>query len=125
MSKRTASWIAWSMCAFSLSLTALSLLLLVQYRSNPDAYIFDHWFDSTLAAISFSPVGAVIASRSLPSNLVGWLFCATGLVFAVVHFASEYAIYALLAAPGSLPAGEAAAWISCWLWVVQLGLVAF
>ena len=125
MSKRAATWLAWSMCALSLSLTALSLLLLVQYRSNPDAYIFDHWFDSTLAAISFSPVGAVIASRSLPSNLVGWLFCATGLVFAVVHFASEYAIYALLAAPGSLPAGEAAAWISSWLWVVQLGLVAF
>jgi hypothetical protein len=48
-----------------------------------------------------------------------------GFLFAVVHFASEYAIYALLAAPGSLPAGEAAAWISSWLWVVQLGLVAF
>ncbi len=125
MSKRTASWIAWSMCALSLALTALSLLLLALNLSYPNAYIFDHWFDSTLAAISFSPVGAVIASRSLHSNLVGWLFCAAGLVFAVVHFASEYAIYALLAAPGSLPAGEAAAWISSWLWVVQLGLVAY
>jgi hypothetical protein len=125
VSKRTASWLAWSMCALSLALTAVSLLLLALIVSYPDAYIFDHWFDSTLAAISFSPVGAVIASRSLPSNLVGWLFCATGLVFAVVHFASEYAIYALLAAPGSLPAGEPAAWISSWLWVVQLGLVAF
>ncbi len=125
MSERTASLLAWSMCALSLALTALSLLLLALNVSYPDAYIFDHWFDSTLAAISFSPVGAVIASRSLHSNLVGWLFCATGLVFAVVHFASEYAIYALLAAPGSLPAGEAAAWISSWLWVVQLSLVAF
>ncbi len=28
MSKRTATWLAWSMCTFSLALTALSLLLL-------------------------------------------------------------------------------------------------
>ena len=125
MSKRTASWLAWSMCALSLALTALSLLLLALIMTYPDAYIFDHWFDSTLAAISFSPVGAVIASRSLPSNLIGWLFCATGLVFAVVHFAAQYAVFTLVAEPGSLPAGEAAAWISSWLWVVQLGLVAF
>jgi len=113
------------MCALSLALTALSLLLLALIMTYPDAYIFDHWFDSTLAAISFSPVGAVIASRSLPSNLIGWLFCATGLVFAVVHFAAQYAVFTLVAEPGSLPAGEAAAWISSWLWVVQLGLVAF
>ncbi len=125
MSKRTASWLAWSMCALSLALTALSLLLLVLYRSNPDAYIFEHWLDSSLFAIGFSTVGAVIASRRLSDNLIGWLFCVVGLVFSVVHFASEYAIYALLAAPGSLPAGEAAAWISSWLWVVQHGLVAF
>ena len=125
MSKRTASWLAWSMCALSLTLTVLSLLLLVLYRSNPDAHIFEHWLDSSLFAIGFSTVGAVIASRSLPDNLIGWLFCIVGFLFAVVHFASQYAIYALLAAPGSLPAGEAAAWISSWLWVVQLGLVAF
>ena len=80
MSKRAASWIAWTLCALSLALTALSLLLLALILSYPNAYIFDHWFDSTLAAISFSPVGAVIASRSRPSNLVGWLFCAAGLV---------------------------------------------
>src|SRR3712207_4346435 len=125
MSKRTATWLAWSMCALSLALTVLSLLLLYLNHSNPDAHIFEHWLDSSLFAIGFSTVGAVIASRSLPDNLIGWLFCIVGFVFAVVHFASEYAIYALLAAPGSLPAGEAAAWISSWLWVPQLSLVAF
>jgi hypothetical protein len=126
VSKRTASWLAWSMCALSLALTALSLLLLALILSYPSVPIFEHWVDSTLAAISFSTVGAVIASRRLPDNPIGWLFCATGLVFAVVHFAAQYAIYTLLAAPGSLlPAGEAAAWISSWLWVPQLGLVVF
>ncbi len=124
-SKRTTSLLAWAMCALSLALTALSLLLLVLNLSYPSVHIFDHWLDSTLAAISFSTVGAVVASRSLPDNLIGWLFCATGLVFAVAHLAAQYAIYTLLAHPGSLPAGEAAAWISSWLWVPQLGLVGF
>ena len=113
------------MCALSLALTALSLLLLVvQTLSYPDVLIFAHWLDGTLAAISFSTVGAVIASRRT-ENPMGWLFCATGLVFAVVHFCAQYAIYTLLTKPGSLPAGEAAAWIGSWLWVPQLGLVGF
>ena len=41
----------------------------------------------------------------------------------MVHFAAEFAIYTLLAAPGSLPAGKVAAWIYSWLFVSQLGLV--
>jgi hypothetical protein len=125
MSERTASWLAWSLCTLSLVLTALSLLFLALYRSDPDVYIFEHWLDGTLFALSFSIVGAVISSRRLDDNLIGWLFCTAGLVFAVVHFAAEYAIYTLLAAPGSLPAGEAAAWIFSWLQIPQLGLVAF
>ena len=45
-----------------------------------------------------------------------------GLLYAAVHFAAQYAIYTLLAAPGSLPAGKGAAWIYSWLFVPQLGL---
>ena len=37
-------------------------------------------------------------------------------------FASQYAIYALLAQPGSLPAGEAMAWIAAWQLPVIIGL---
>jgi two-component system NarL family sensor kinase len=125
MSKRTASWLAWSMCALSLVLTALSLLLLGLILSYPGGLIFDHWLDGTLLAINLSTVGAVIASRNLPNNPIGWLLCTTGLLNAVNHFAAQYAIYTLLAAPGSLPAGYAAAWIFSWLPIPQLGLTAF
>jgi hypothetical protein len=79
-SKRTASLLAWSMCALSLALTALSLLLLALIMPYPGVPIFAHWLDGTLLAINFSTVGAVIASRSLPNNPIGWLFCTTGLV---------------------------------------------
>jgi hypothetical protein len=126
VSKRTASLLAWSMCALSLVLTALSLLLLlVQTLSYPDVLIFAHWLDGTLAAISLSTVGAVIASRSLPNNPIGWLISTLGLVYAVDNFSAQYAIYTLLATPGSLPAGYAAAWIFSWLPIPQLGLIAF
>jgi hypothetical protein len=43
----------------------------------------------------------------------------------VVHFSAEYAIYALLARPGSLPWGEASVWIWSWVWVPAIGLVVF
>src|ERR671921_1639047 len=124
MSHRTASWLAWSLWTLSVALTALSLLFLALSLSHPDVHVFDHWLDSTLAAIVFSTVGAVIAPRTPPHNPIGWLFCAVGLLFAVTHFSAEYAIYTLLAAQGSLlPGGEAAAWLTSWLWIPQLGSV--
>jgi hypothetical protein len=124
MSRRAAVRLAWSLWALSIVLTALSLLLLVLIRSHPEVHIFDHWLDSTLAAIAFSTVGAVIAPRTPSDNPIGWLFCVVGLLFALAHFSAEYAIYTLLAAPGPLlPGGEAAAWLASWLWVPQLGSV--
>jgi hypothetical protein len=126
MSRHIATWLAWSLWTLSVALTALSLLLLAMSISHPGAYIFDHWLDSTLAAIVFSTVGAVIAPRTPSRNPIGWLFCIVGLLFAVTHFSAEYAMYTLLAAPGSpLPGGEAAAWFTSWLWIPQLGSVVF
>lgn len=124
MGSRRAAALAWSLWALSVGLTALSLLLLALIRSYPDVHIFDHWGDSTLAAIAFSTVGAVIAPRTPSDNHIGWLYCVVGLLFAVAHFSAEYALYTLLAAFGSLlPGGEAAAWLASWLWVPQLGCV--
>ena len=37
MSHTTATWLAWSMCALSLALTAASLLLLALNLAHPDA----------------------------------------------------------------------------------------
>src|SRR5829696_9156453 len=126
MSKRTGTWLAWSMCALCLSLTPLSLLLLVLGLSHSDVphFRYREVVDAVIAP-GFSTVGAVIVSRSSPKNPIGWLFCAAGLSTGVIQFSAQYAIYALLAAPGSLPAGYAAAWIFSWLPIPQLGLVAF
>jgi hypothetical protein len=78
-----------------------------------------------LFSVGFSTVGAVIVPRMPPENPIGWLFCAIGLLWAVLHYSGQYAIYTLQAAPGSLPAGELASWVYSWLWVLGLGLSVF
>ena len=119
MSKRTASWLAWSMCALSLALTALSLLLLYLNYSHPGVPIWEYWLENTVIPVSFSIAGAIIAPR-LPNHPLGWLFCAIGLLVGLVsHFTGQYAIYTLLAAPGSLPGGEVAAWVTSWAWILS------
>jgi len=113
------------MCALSLALTALSLFLLVLNLSQSDIPAHPYWEINTVIAVGYSTVGAVIAPRLSPKNPIGWLFCATGLSFAMTHLVAQYARYALLAALGSLPAGEAVAWIFSWAWVPALGLNVF
>jgi uncharacterized membrane protein YhdT len=121
---RPAPWLAWSVCALSLCLTALSLLLLALNLAHPDTHLYEPWLDNTLTAMSYAPVGALIASRQ-PANPVGWLLCLYGLVISISHFGAQYAIYTLLARPDSLPAGEALAWIVSWLLPVIIGLTVF
>jgi hypothetical protein len=98
VSPRAAFWLAWALCGLSLALTALSLLLLALNLSHPDAHVYNYWLENTLLAVSFSIIGAIIASR-LSANPLGWLFCAAALIIAVAHLSAEYAIYALLARP--------------------------
>ena len=105
MSHRTAALLAWSLWVLSLALTALSLLLLVLNSSHPDVPVYSFWAEDVLFSVGYSTVGAVIVPRMPPGNPIGWLFCAIGLLWAAIHFNGEYAIYTLLAAPGSLPAG--------------------
>jgi len=125
MSTRTAAWIAWSTWGLAMVLTVLGLLLLVLNLSHPDVPVYTFWADNILLSIGFSTIGAVIVSRLPSENPVGWLFCVVGLLWGMIHFSGEYALYALLAAPGSLPGGEVAAWIYSWLWVLSLGLHVF
>jgi hypothetical protein len=116
-----APWLSWGIWMLSLGLTAGSLVLLVLIYSRPNVHIFDSWVENTTIAVSCSTVGVVIASRR-PENLIGWIFCTIGFASAVRHFGAQYAIYALLAAPSSLPGGEVLAWITSWIWVPYVGL---
>ena len=121
MSHRTAARLAWSLCALSLALTALSFLLLNLNLSHPNTYIYDYWLDNTVGTLSYAPVGALIAARR-PANPVGWLLCLNGVVLSIGHFSAQYAIYTLLAQPNTFPAGEALAWIASWILPIIIGI---
>src|SRR5215216_2747974 len=124
MSTRTASRLAWGLCVLSLALTALSLLLFILNLSHPKTHLYEPWLDNTLTAVFYPTVGAIVASRR-PENPVGWLLCLYGLAISISYFCAEYAIYALLAEPNSLPAGEAMAWIVSWVLPILNGLTVF
>ena len=125
-SPNKAAWLSWSVCAVSLALATVGLLLLVLSReARASVPVFEEWAEDAVIAVGFSTLGAIVAPRFPPRNPIGWLFCAIGLVGAVLLFSGEYAAYSLLARPGSLPAGELFAWIASWLWVAHVGLFAF
>ena len=115
-----ATWLAWSLWTLTVVLTALSLLLLVLNLQYPNVPIPDFWLGNALVVIDVT-VGAIVASRR-PENPVGWLLCLSGVGVSTSSFTSLYAVYALLARPGSLPAGEASAWIAAWILPIIIGL---
>src|ERR687893_2491783 len=109
ISRPAAARLAWSLWALVVTLTSLSLLLLVLNRSNPNAPTYEWWLGNTTVVVD-ATVGAIVASRR-PENPVGWLLCLSGVAVGTSSFTSQYAIYTLLARPGSLPAGGTLAWI--------------
>ena len=124
MSRRTAARLAWSMCAVSLASTALAILLLALNLSYPNPHVFDLWVQGIVIPVTCSTVGVIIAARR-PHHPIGWLFCAVGLLSGVNHLCAEYAIYALLTQPDSLPGGRAAAWVASWPWMPANALLVF
>jgi class 3 adenylate cyclase len=69
-------------------------------------------------------LGGVIASHR-PENPYGWLWCAIGFSLGVTFLAVGYGAYTLVVAPGALPGGVAAAWVSSVTTYLVLGLLPF
>ena len=81
-------------------------------------------FDPHILLIpGFMTVGAVIVSRR-PSNRIGWLFLALGLVSAVETTSFLYSVHAFSARPFLL-GGVFAVWLSNWEWSASFGLLFF
>jgi hypothetical protein len=114
---RPAAWLAWSLCA--LSLTFVIVWALFRFLNSPTPtginqtpLLVEIW--GLLVFVSFAAVGALVASRQ-PKNTVGWIFCAMGFFSTYSAAGGQYAIYALVSSPGSLPGGGTAAWLEAFL----------
>jgi hypothetical protein len=125
MSTRVAAWLAWSLCALCVALAAASPILgLLNGRTLGE--MFTAWSGPSIVALAtlivlFSFVGALIVSHR-PENPIGWIFLAVGFFYGLLA-ADQYAIYALLTNPGSLPWGAEASWLGQWIWAPGLGLI--
>ena len=102
MSKRSTR-VAWSMLAIFVVCLAASVALSVlngsfQRDTGVNLALY-------LAFTAFMVVGAVIAGQR-PGNAVGWLFSAVGLLSITGVLAMQYAGYAYITRPGSLPGGH-------------------
>jgi hypothetical protein len=86
------------------------------------------WTVSNISAqvvnVAVPVAGFVLASRR-PENRIGWLFLVAGLTLGLSGFSDQYALHALIAVPGSLPAGRAAAWLFNVIWMVPIAMLAF
>lgn len=111
MSKRSAFWLAWF--TWVLYLVTAMVTLLFQFKNDTPSELPGNIFDA-LVLFAFATVGALIASRR-PQNPIGWIFCISTLLWALGSVLQEYTTYALITAPGSLPAGALMGVIGHWI----------
>ena len=100
--------LAWALYALVLLLFATYPWLdrLVRDAGRPDlALLAPFVVAPSLAALTASTVGAVLASRR-PRHPVGWLLLALGLSMAFGGLTAGYLPYALIVRPGALPATD-------------------
>jgi hypothetical protein len=124
---RTARWVARCVAAGSVTLIGAGVVLAYAHRHLAPASMTG-WTLSNISAqvvnAAVVVVGFVLATRR-PENRIGWLFLVAGLALGVSGFANQYALHALVADPGSWPAGRAAAWLFNVSWVIPVAMLAF
>jgi signal transduction histidine kinase len=127
MRAQTARGVAGGVAAGSVALMVAGLALTYVDRHLVPASLSDWDFSdvfSDAANLAVPVVGFVLASRR-PGNRIGWLFLAAGLGLALTAFCVPYGLRALVAAPGSLPAGRAVAWLGNWIFVIQTAALSY
>jgi hypothetical protein len=123
MSTRTAAWLAWSVWVLSVVLLALSaslLLFIPDLSGIPDVPDVVGAVVFASLILSFSTVGALIATRQ-PQNTIGWIMIVAGFALGATVLTSSYVDLSIAQPPGRLPETEWVAWFAQWVWVPGFG----
>src|SRR5438128_10817027 len=121
--------LAWStgLATIALMVGALLLMFVDRHAALPSGAtrwrFSDVLFEVGVVGVP-AVVGIVLASRR-PENAIGWLLLVQALALGLGLFGEVYGLHALLAEPGSLPAGRAIAWFSNWIYVLVFPCLAF
>ena len=127
MRGQTARWVAGSTAAVSVTLLGAGVLLAYADRHLVPASLTG-WTVSNISGLLVNvaiPAAGVVLAIRRPENRIGWLFLAAGLALGLAGFSNQYAVHALVAEPGPWPAGRASAWLSNWIWVMPVAMLAF
>jgi hypothetical protein len=122
---RIPRWATGCIAAVSVALLVGGVALSYVYRHmGPlSRWDFSNVFEEA-TFIAVPAVGFVLTSRR-PGNRIGRIFLGAGLVLGLGFFCDRYGRSGLVAAPGSLPAARAAAWLVNWVSVIPITGLAF
>jgi hypothetical protein len=118
MTARTLAWTLWAV-GIAFAAAGLGLLAASFGVPLPDSWGFRGF--TAIFAVTFGTLGALIVAAR--RNLIGWLLLVAGLLSGIQCFGEEYAIYGIVAHPGSLPAAAVLGWMNSWIWVITVALV--
>jgi Short C-terminal domain len=114
-----ARWLAWACVVLYVALAAISIALEARFVGRvglPDLWV-------SVVVLCYAVIGALIVNTHR-SHVIGWMFCGAALSFGFSSFAGQYAIQALVVAPGTLPFGQAMAWFGFWTDMPGIAVVA-
>ena len=127
MGARAAAWLAWSLAGLSFAGFAATVVLYVAIRPVLPPSTWGTGGDSAVVIfvvpfLAFPLVGALIASRR-PKNPIGWMCLGAGIFWMLATMTGPYAVYGIVARPGSVPFPAAIGSLTEWLWTPALGLL--
>jgi signal transduction histidine kinase len=128
MTTWTARRLAWSVGIVSIALMLAALVLMFVDRGSDVPNNVAVWSASDVLDLLVSlgvPVLGIVIVNKRPKNAIGWVFIVAGIALALTSIGQTYAVHALRADPGTLPAGRTLAWVSNVLWPIPIVALIF
>ncbi len=116
-----ASWLAWTLCALVVGLSAVGLALTFGDPNAPRLApaIVKTALESVIPVV-FGVVGALIVAHQ-PRNTIGWLLMMIALAWTLGEIPASYLPYALAASPEPSAALLVMLWFVGWSWWLLIG----
>ncbi|MDQ6648941.1 MAG: hypothetical protein M3Z02_02285 [Actinomycetota bacterium] len=121
MRVRGPALLAWGAAAASVLLSAAAIVLAAVSAGQARLLSQPAEAGSIVLAVVAPALGLIVVARQ-PRQAVGWLLIGIGLSQAVSNMGGEYATYALVTRPGSLPGGAFVSWLQTWTWIPGFAL---
>ena len=124
----TIDWLAWGLAGVAILISVAGFVLsIVGTMTSGDTFallyaLLYHIALNPFVTIAYAILGALVASRR-PGNVIGWVFLAVAVLYAVTIGAGAYGNYAAIV-PGvrPLPGVAFAEWLAHWFWVPSIVL---